>query len=318
MLRIDELRNTITTGIQELAENYHTPVLLSECMEALAIKSNGTYVDVTYGGGGHSRVLLKALDDGGRLYAFDKDGDTGAGEQDSRLTLIRSDFRYLRNWMRYYGVKAIDGLIADLGVSSHQLDDASRGFTFREDVLLDMRMNTSARTTAADIVNNYDEERLADVIYTYGELKNARRLAAAIVEQRAKKPITTTGQLYAATEQLMPRERLKKDMARLFQALRIEVNGEMDALRRMLTVAVELLSSGGRLTIISYHSLEDRMVKNMIRSGNAEGRTIKDFYGNGYAPLKAIGRVITPSREEQTMNPRSRSAKLRVAEKVNN
>ncbi|MBO4964360.1 MAG: 16S rRNA (cytosine(1402)-N(4))-methyltransferase RsmH, partial [Prevotella sp.] len=235
-------------------------------------------------------------------------------------TFVRSNFRYLKNWMRYYGIEHIDGLLADLGVSSHHLDDSQRGFSFRyEDAPLDMRMNQRGGKTAADIVNDYDEERLADVLYLYGELKNSRKLAAAIVKARAQQRITTISQLLSAVEKLMPREREKKNMAKMFQALRIEVNHEMDALREMLQSATELLAVNGRLSVITYHSLEDRMVKNIMKTGNTEGKLKQDFYGRIESPFKLVkNKPVTSDSEEMQRNPRSRSAKLRIAEKMKN
>lgn len=299
------------------AETYHVPVLLKESIDGLDIKPGGIYVDVTFGGGGHSREILSRLTDGAHLYSFDQDADAEANiVDDDRFTFVRSNFRYLKNWMRYYGVEAIDGLLADLGVSSHHFDDAERGFSFRFDAPLDMRMNKRDGMTAADILNKYDESRLADVFYLYGELKNSRRLAAAVAKARAVKPIATTQDLMEATADLFKREREKKDMAKMFQALRIEVNSEMSALKEMLKAAIELLKPGGRLSVITYHSLEDRIVKNFIRTGNAEGTAKQDFYGRIEAPLSAINnKVITPCENEQESNPRSRSAKLRIAEK---
>ena len=299
------------------AETYHVPVLLKESIDGLDIKPGGVYVDVTFGGGGHSREILSRLTGGAHLYSFDQDADAEANiVDDDRFTFVRSNFRYLKNWMRYYGVEAIDGLLADLGVSSHHFDDAERGFSFRFDAPLDMRMNKRDGMTAADILNKYDESRLADVFYLYGELKNSRRLAAAVAKARAVKPIATTQDLMEATADLFKREREKKDMAKMFQALRIEVNSEMSALKEMLKAAIELLKPGGRLSVITYHSLEDRIVKNFIRTGNAEGTAKQDFYGRIEAPLAAINnKVITPSENEQESNPRSRSAKLRIAEK---
>lgn len=299
------------------AETYHVPVLLKESIGGLDIKPGGVYVDVTFGGGGHSREILSRLTGGAHLYSFDQDADAEANiVDDDRFTFVRSNFRYLKNWMRYYGVEAIDGLLADLGVSSHHFDDAERGFSFRFDAPLDMRMNKRDGMTAADILNKYDESRLADVFYLYGELKNSRRLAAAVSKARAVKPIATTQDLMEATADLFKREREKKDMAKMFQALRIEVNSEMSALKEMLKAAIELLKPGGRLSVITYHSLEDRIVKNFIRTGNAEGTAKQDFYGRIEAPLSAINnKVITPSENEQESNPRSRSAKLRIAEK---
>lgn len=296
---------------------YHTPVMLNESIDGLNIRPGGIYVDVTFGGGGHSREILSRLGGEGHLYSFDQDADAEPAPQgEQSFTFVRSNFRYLRNWMRYYGVDHIDGLLADLGVSSHHLDDESRGFSFRFDAPLDMRMNRRAGATAADIVNGYDEERLADVLYLYGELKTSRRLAAAIVKARTQRRIDTTADLVRTVEPLLPKERTKKDMARLFQALRIEVNHEMEALRDMLTAATELLAPGGRLSVITYHSLEDRIVKNFIKAGNAEGRVEQDFFGRRNAPLRPVtGKVIVPGNEEQERNPRSRSAKLRIGEK---
>lgn len=299
------------------AEGYHVPVLLKESVGGLGLREGGVYVDVTFGGGGHSREILSRLEGDARLYSFDQDADAegNARLNDPRFTFVRSNFRYLKNWMRYYGHDHIDGLLADLGVSSHHFDDAERGFSFRFDAPLDMRMNKRAGQTAADIVNGYDEQRLADTLYLYGELKNSRRLAAAISAARSAKPLQTTGELMAAVEKALPRERAKKDMARLFQALRIEVNHEMDTLREMLLAATALLAPGGRLSVITYHSLEDRMVKNVMKTGNVEGRVEQDFYGRASAPLRMVGKVVAPSAEEQERNPRSRSAKLRIAEK---
>jgi 16S rRNA (cytosine1402-N4)-methyltransferase len=316
------------------AETYHVPVLLDESIDGLNIHEGDVYVDVTFGGGGHSREILSRMGGHGHLYSFDQDADAEANihtgwcgdEKDAdakdtkgvgeNFTFVRSNFRYLKNWMRYYGVDHIDGLLADLGVSSHHFDDGERGFSFRFDAPLDMRMNKRAGATAADVINNYDDARLADVLYLYGELKNSRRLAAAIVKTRGEKRINTTGDLTEVMEKLLPRERAKKDMARVFQALRIEVNHEMDALREMLAAAEELLQPGGRLAVITYHSLEDRMVKNIMKTGNVEGKLQQDFFGRIESPFRLIGKVIVPSDEEQQRNPRSRSAKLRVAEKA--
>jgi 16S rRNA (cytosine1402-N4)-methyltransferase len=300
------------------AETYHVAVLLRESVDGLDIKPDGIYVDVTFGGGGHSREILCRLGKKGRLYSFDQDADAEKNIiSDERFTFVRSNFRYLKNWMRYYEVEKIDGLLADLGVSSHHLDDEERGFSFRFDAPLDMRMNKRAGKTAADIVNDYDEELLADVFYLYGELKNARRLASALVKARQEKRIETTGDLLKATEQLFQREREKKETAKMFQALRIEVNQEMMALQEMLNGAKDLLCEGGRLSVITYHSLEDRIVKNLMKTGNVEGKVQQDFFGRIEAPFRAIGnKVIVPDDEEQVRNPRSRSAKLRIAERV--
>ncbi len=295
--------------------NYHVAVLLKESVDGLEIQPDGVYIDATFGGGSHSREILRRLGCKGRLFGFDQDGDSMSNipSDDHRFTFVRSNFRYLRNWMRYYGIKHINGLLADLGVSSHHLDDESRGFSLRFDAPLDMRMNTRALTTAADIVNNYDERQLSDIFHMYGELRNARRLASAIIKARSAAPILTTMQLLDTVSPLMPRERTKKEAAKLFQALRIEVNHEMDALCELLSAATALLAPGGRMSIITYHSLEDRIVKNMMKSGNIEGRLTQDFFGNVDSPLTIEGKIITPSVEEQTSNPRSRSAKLRIA-----
>ena len=298
------------------SSTYHIPVLLRESVDGLEIKPDGVYIDVTFGGGGHSREILRRLGKKGHLYSFDQDADAEKNiVDDDRFTFVRSNFRYIKNWMRYYQVETIDGLLADLGVSSHHLDDESRGFSFRFEAPLDMRMNKQARKTAADIVNDYDEEQLSDVLYLYGELKNARKLAAVIVKARQEKRIATTGDLLQVTEKLFPKEREKKEMAKMFQALRIEVNHEMEALKEMLNGSKDLLCKGGRLSIITYHSLEDRLVKNMIKAGNTEGKIKQDFFGHTEAPFKPIGKVIVPDTNEQEQNPRSRSAKLRVAEK---
>ena len=297
---------------------YHIPVLLRESIDGLDIKPDGVYVDVTFGGGGHSTEILRRLGPNGRLYSFDQDEDAENNIlNDNRFTFVRSNFRYLRNWMRYYGEEHIDGLLADLGVSSHHFDDETRGFSFRFDAPLDMRMNKRSGTTAAEIIKNYDEEQLADVLYLYGELKNARKIASAITKARVGKDIMTTGDLIQAIEKLIPREREKKELAKVFQALRIEVNHEMEALKDMLNGAKEVLCEGGRLSVITYHSLEDRIVKNIMKTGNAEGKVKQDFFGRTEAPFRQInGKVIIPSDQEQEQNPRSRSAKLRIAEKI--
>lgn len=298
---------------------YHIPVLLHESVDGLNIHPSSTYVDVTFGGGGHSREILRRLGDDGHLYSFDQDADAEGNipEGDERFTFVRSNFRYLTNWMRYYGVDHIDGLIADLGVSSHHFDAEERGFSFRFDAPLDMRMNGRAGMTAADIVNRYDEERLANVLYLYGELKNSRKLAAAMVKARALKAVETIDDLLQIVKPFMPREREKKDLARVFQALRIEVNHEMDALHEMLEAALKVLRPGGRLVVLTYHSLEDRMVKNFVRSGRMDGKVEQDFFGRKLTPWRAVNnKVIVPDEEEQRTNPRSRSAKLRIAEKL--
>lgn len=300
-----------------IIDTYHVPVLLEESVGGLDIKHDGTYVDVTFGGGGHSRRILQELDGGGHLYSFDQDADAekNVSPQDN-FTFVRSNFKYLKNWMRYYGVEGLDGLLADLGVSSHHFDDETRGFSFRFDAPLDMRMNKRGGENAADLVNERSEEELADMFYLYGELKNSRRIAKAIAKAREQKPILTTQDLMDATLPLFPKERGKKDMARMFQALRIVVNHEMTALKEMLASATELLKPGGRLSVITYHSLEDRIVKNFMKAGNAEGKTTQDFFGRVETPFRLVNnKVIVPSDEEQQVNPRSRSAKLRIAEK---
>lgn len=297
---------------------YHRPVMLKESVDGLDIRPGGVYVDATFGGGGHSREILARMDNKARLFSFDQDADAeGNIVDDKRFCFVRSNFRYLKNWMRYYGIDHIDGLLADLGVSSHHFDDETRGFSFRFDAPIDMRMNKRAGRTAADILNDYQEERLADVFYIYGELKNARRLAAAVVKARTNGAIRTTGDLMNIIEPLMPKERMKKDMAKVFQALRIEVNREMEALKEMLAAAVELLGPQGRLSVITYHSLEDRMVKNVMKTGNTDGRAEKDFFGRTTATMAPLhGKPTVPSDEEQRDNPRSRSAKLRIGVKL--
>ena len=287
---------------QETATTYHIPVLLAPAVDGLDIRPDGIYVDATLGGGGHTREILRRLGPGGRLLGFDQDEDAERNiPDDPRFTFVRSNFRYLHNFLRYHGIRHIDGLLADLGVSSHHFDDSQRGFSFRFDGALDMRMNKRAGQTAADVVNTYDEERLANVFYLYGELKNSRKLAAAISRARAQAPIATIGQFLDIVKPLFGREREKKELARVFQALRIEVNHEMEALREMLLAAAGALRPGGRLAVITYHSLEDRLVKN---------------YGNVQTPFRLVNnKVITPDEDEVARNPRSRSAKLRIAEK---
>lgn len=298
------------------------PVLLHESIDGLSLKQDGIYVDVTFGGGGHSREILSRLHGEGHLYSFDQDADAEKnacpenGIMPDNFTFVRSNFRYLKNWMRYYDVEGVDGLLADLGVSSHHFDDESRGFSFRFDAPLDMRMNKRAGKTAADLLQEYSEEQLADVFYLYGEFRSSRRIAAAIVAARKQRPIVTTNDLLGVLEPLFKREREKKEMARLFQALRIEVNHEMDALKEMLLAATEVLKPGGRLSVITYHSLEDRLVKNVMKTGNPEGKVEQDFFGRVASPYRLVNnKVIVPTAEEQERNPRSRSAKLRIAEK---
>lgn len=309
----------------EEAITYHVPVLLHESVDGLNIGEGGNYADVTFGAGGHSREILSRLSRDGHLYSFDQDADAEKnaftdeelGANEGKFTFVRSNFRFLKNFMRYYGVEQLDGLLADLGVSSHHLDDSERGFSFRFEGKLDMRMNQRAGMTAADVVNDYDEKALADVFYLYGELKNARKIASVLVNARKTKKIETIGDFLDVVKPLMGRDREKKDLAKAFQALRIEVNHEMDALKEMLRSATEMLRPGGRLVVITYHSLEDRIVKNLMKTGNVEGREDKDFFGRVNTPFHLINnRVIIPTQEEQERNPRSRSAKLRIAEKI--
>ncbi len=308
-----------------MSEPYHIPALLNETIRSLAIRPDGTYADVTFGGGGHSREIFDRLGSRGRLFAFDRDieayENASFAENDKRFTFIHSDFRYLGQWMDYNGVERIDGLLADLGVSFHHFDTAERGFSFRFDGPLDMRMNRNGGRTAAGIVNGYTEENLADVLYMYGELKNSRQVARHIVKAREHAPIQTTGQLaQAVLGRAADADSLnimqKKQLTLVFQALRIEVNDELGALREMLQAALGLLAPGGRLAILTYHSLEDRLVKNFMRSGNCEGKVQKDFYGNILTPFRLVEKGLIASEEEVERNPRARSAKLRVAEKL--
>lgn len=296
---------------------YHVPVLLKESVDGMNICPNGTYVDVTFGGGGHSREILSRLEKDGRLLGFDQDEDAERNiVDDPRFIFVRSNFRYLHNFLRYHDIEKVDAILADLGVSSHHFDDSERGFSFRFVGALDMRMNKRAGLTAADVVNTYAEERLADIFYLYGELKNSRKLASVIVKARANGQIKTIGEFLEIIKPLFGREREKKELAKVFQALRIEVNQEMEALKEMLTAATEALKPGGRLVVITYHSLEDRMVKNIMKTGNVEGKTTQDFFGNLQTPFKLVNnKVIVPDEEEIERNPRSRSAKLRIAEK---
>jgi 16S rRNA (cytosine1402-N4)-methyltransferase len=297
---------------------YHIPVLLKQSIDGLAICPEGIYVDVTFGGGGHSREILKHLSGKGHLYSFDQDPDAEQNiVENEHFTFVRSNFRFLQNFMQYYGVEEVDGILADLGVSSHHFDDAERGFSFRFEGLLDMRMNQRAGKTAADIVNEYTEEDLAHIFYLYGELKNSRKLASILVKARAKQPIQTIGDFLNIVQPLFGREREKKELAKVFQALRIEVNQEMTALKEMLQAAISLMKPGGRLAVITYHSLEDRMVKNIMKTGNIEGKLKQDFFGRIETPFKLVNnKVIVPDDEELARNPRSRSAKLRIAEKI--
>ena len=299
-------------------QTYHIPVLLNESIEGMNLHPGGIYVDVTFGGGGHSKEILRQGDESIRLFSFDQDEDAERNiVNDERFTFVRSNFRYLYNFLRYHGVEQVDAVLADLGVSSHHLDEAERGFSFRFDGQLDMRMNKRAGMTAAEVVNTYPEERLADIFYLYGELKNSRKLASAIVKSRASKQIVTIGDFLEIVKPMFGREREKKELAKVFQALRIEVNQEMEALKEMLQAATEALKPGGRLVVITYHSLEDRIVKNMMKTGNIEGRVEQDFYGRVQTPYRLVNsKVIVATEEEVSRNPRSRSAKLRIAEKI--
>jgi len=297
---------------------YHIPALLDESIEGLNIKPSGIYVDVTFGGGGHSKEILKRLDNRGKLVAFDRDSDAEQNiVDDDRLIFLNQNFRFLKNNLKFNGIGQIDGLLADLGVSFHQFDVAERGFAFRQDSPLDMRMDQNGGKDAASLLNSLDEPYLADVLYNYGELTNARQLAKAIVASRTAKPIKTTGELLSVLERFAPRGKENKFYAKVFQALRIVVNGEMEALKEMLSQALGMLVVGGRLSVITYHSLEDRIVKNFMRTGNFEGEEKKDFYGNMLTPFKVINRKgVVPDEKEIENNNRSRSARLRIAEKL--
>ena len=293
------------------------PVLLRQSVEGLVVDPDGVYVDATFGGGGHSREIVSRLSNKGHLYGFDQDADTMNNIiKDDRFTFVYSNFRYMPNFMRWYGHEKVTGILADLGVSWHHFDDSTRGFSFRFEGPIDMRMNQKEGMKASDVLNEYPEERLAQLFWLYGELQNGRQVAAAIGRARKNSRLETVTQLLDAVRPVIGREREKKDTAKLFQALRMEVNHEVDALREMLCGAVGLLDKGGRLVVITYHSIEDRMVKNLIKSGNIEGDIKTDFYGNRLVPFKAIGKPIVPDAREQAANSRSRSAKLRIAEKL--
>lgn len=295
---------------------YHVPALLPETISGLQIKPDGIYVDATFGGGGHSRAMVGELSSKGHLYSFDQDEEAVANAfDDSRFTIVYSNFRYLSNFMRYYDVGGVDGILADLGVSFHHFDDKERGFSFRWEGKLDMRMNQKASKDASWIIENYTEEQLSDLFYLYGELKNSRRLASAIIKARSQSKIDTVEKLLDIVKPMINPRQEKKELAQIFQALRIEVNGEIDVLKSFLEQSLKVLKPGGRLAVITYHSLEDRLVKNFMRSGNLSGNVEKDFYGRNLSPLKLItSKPIVPSEEEIERNPRSRSAKLRIAE----
>ncbi len=299
---------------------YHTPVLLHESVDGMNIRTDSVCVDVTFGGGGHSKEILSRLGNKGHLYGFDQDEDAIDNiPQDKRFTFVRSNFRYLKNFIKYHGEDEVDAILADLGVSSHHFDDEERGFSFRfEDSKLDMRMNQKGNKTAAQILNNYSEEQLANIFYLYGELKQSRRMASVIVKTRKEKPYKKTSDLLDTLSQFVGRgEKEKKVLAQAFQALRIEVNEEMETLKEMLEQSLDILKAGGRLVVITYHSLEDRLVKNFLKTGNFEGKIEKDIFGNFETPFRLINnKVIVPSKEEEERNPRSRSAKLRIAEKI--
>ena len=296
---------------------YHVPVLLKQSVEGLVTDPGGVYVDATFGGGGHSREILSRLNSEGRLYGFGQDADAmGKVPDDPRFTVVYGNFRYMRNFMRWYGYKRVNGILADLGVSWHHFDRSDRGFSFRFDGPVDMRMNQRGGISAVDVLNDYIEERLAGLFWMYGELRNGSRIAKSIVRYRQNRRITTVPELLEAISPAIGREREKKDTAKLFQALRMEVNNEVDALREFLEETVQLLGTGGRLAVITYHSIEDRMVKNIMKSGNVEGKVKSDFYGNKEIPFRSIGKLVVPDDLEQKENPRSRSAKLRIAERL--
>ncbi|WP_222983356.1 16S rRNA (cytosine(1402)-N(4))-methyltransferase RsmH [Flagellimonas meishanensis] len=296
---------------------YHEPVLLQESVDGLAIKKSGVYVDVTFGGGGHSKEILKRLGGSGKLFAFDQDEDAWANTiDDPRFQLINQNFRYLKQYLKFYGIRKVDGILADFGVSSHQFDKAERGFSIRFDADLDMRMNQTNTLTAYDVVNSYAEQDLARVLFDYGELRNARAMAGTIEKARKETPIKTTEHLKQVLHRFLPKMKENKILAQVYQAIRIEVNQEIEALKEFMAQVPELLEKGGRLSVISYHSLEDRLVKRFIRAGNFEGDPEKDFYGNAVVPLKKVGGLIVPSKEEIALNNRARSAKLRIAERI--
>ncbi|MEE1365166.1 MAG: 16S rRNA (cytosine(1402)-N(4))-methyltransferase RsmH [Muribaculaceae bacterium] len=299
---------------------YHIPAMLQECIDGLQISPSGTYVDVTFGGGGHSRGIIEQLGEGGKLFSFDQDLDAYANRiEDPRFTFVHSNFRYLTNFMRFHKVDKVDGILGDLGVSFHHFDEAERGFSFRADAPLDMRMNRSARVDAAQVVNTYTEEQLLRIMADYGDMRRPMPIVRAILKARDNKPVMTTGQLLDVIRPLINPKQEKKELAQIFQALRIEVNGEMDALKRFLESTLEVLRPGGRLVVLTYHSLEDRMVKNFIKTGNTEGIVDKDFFGKVNTPWRQITKgAVAPSQEEIDRNPRSRSAKLRVAELIVN
>ncbi|MBT8184780.1 MAG: 16S rRNA (cytosine(1402)-N(4))-methyltransferase RsmH [Eudoraea sp.] len=297
--------------------NYHNPVLLKEAVDGLAIKSSGIYVDVTFGGGGHSREILKRLGNSGKLFAFDQDEDALANAiDDERFTLINENFRYITQFLKFYGIREVDGILADFGVSSHQFDVAERGFSTRFDAALDMRMSKKTSISAYDVVNKYSQEELQKVLFAYGDLRNAAAIAGTIVSGRSESAITTTARLKEVLRKFLPQHREHKILAQIYQAIRIEVNEEIEVIKEFLTQTTHLLKKGGRLSVLSYHSLEDRLVKRFMRSGLFEGEPEKDFYGNIDVPFKKVGKLIVPSPQEIAVNSRARSAKLRVAERL--
>lgn len=296
---------------------YHNPVLLKESVDGLNIKPDGVYIDVTFGGGGHSKEILSRLGNGGKLFAFDQDSDAKRNViDDERFTLIPQNFRFIKRYLRFHGIKKVDGILADLGVSSHQFDEAERGFSTRFDAALDMRMNQTGELSAYEVVNNYDEEKLSEVLFQYGELRNAKAIAKKIIEKRSEQPIKTSFELKEVLSQFIPRAKEHKVLAQIFQGIRIEVNQEIEVLKEFLLQTPELLNEGGRLSVISYHSLEDRLVKRFIRDGLFEGQPEKDFFGNINVPLKKVGGLIIPTSKEIKENNRARSAKLRIATKI--
>ena len=294
--------------------NYHNPVLLQESIDALSIKEDGVYVDVTFGGGGHSREILKRLGKNGKLFGFDQDPDAqGNIIDDERFVLIPENFRFISRFLRFHGVRKVDGVLADLGVSSHQFDEAERGFSTRFDGDLDMRMNQKSKTSAKEIINKYSEEKLAEILFMYGELRNSRNIAKTIVEKRQEEKIDTSFQLRKVLQKYLPKAKEHKIIAQIFQAIRIEVNEELDVLKEFLEQIPNLLKEDGRLSVISYHSLEDRLVKRFIRTGIFKGELEKDVFGHSNEPMQKVGKLIVPSSEEVKLNNRSRSAKLRIA-----
>ena len=296
---------------------YHVPVLLEESIECLRIKPDGVYVDCTFGGGGHSRAILARLGKKGKLYGFDQDREAYRNTtDDERFTFVRGNFKYISNFLRYYGEDKVDGILADLGVSSHHFDEAERGFSYRFDGALDMRMNREASFSAEELINGYDEQALADILYMYGELRNARRIANAIVCRRQTKAIKTIFELTEVLRPFCTKGKEYKELAPIFQAIRIEVNAELDSLKTLLCRSVDLLRSGGRIAVISYHSLEDRLVKNFLKTGNFGGEPQKDFYGNQITPFANVSKAIVSNDREIADNPRARSARLRYAEKI--